>query len=146
MNHVARLLLGHSQSLSLLAHGAVALKGIKVGRRAVCMACLRSAPVCSRWVASCITCALHRHSKVMAAGKTQSPHNEGSKACMLRSKEQLCGRKPSCHTSNMQERSLRSTDGAHTPCNAFQCCPTHVCHACVLFAGGVRGPAAGAVS
>jgi hypothetical protein len=29
MQHVARLLLGHSQSLSLLAHGAVALKAIK---------------------------------------------------------------------------------------------------------------------
>jgi hypothetical protein len=31
MQHVARLLLGHSQSLSLLAHGAVALRAIKEG-------------------------------------------------------------------------------------------------------------------
>lgn len=29
MQHVARLLLGHSQSMSLLAHGAAALKAIK---------------------------------------------------------------------------------------------------------------------
>jgi hypothetical protein len=66
--HVARLLLGHSQSLSLLAHGAVALKGIKVGRMATCMACSCFFLLDGQLGHTCWTLGLTFHGKVMAAG------------------------------------------------------------------------------